>query len=163
MGKEIGCSFKYNRLKISTPTIKKPVLSSSAAHTSSASNLTWTSISSQLDNKDSTTNQNKKNTSYTDDIHSCVTLRKQNYSVNTTSTHPYLTPLNNTLPIEPVELHTTTKLSPASKEYLCFQVNSKYHHADQCVKSRILNKAIDYILSIDTFDQRRVGICLIIW
>ena len=40
MGKEIGRYFKYNRSKISTPTLKKPVLSSSSAHTSSAGNLT---------------------------------------------------------------------------------------------------------------------------
>ena len=38
MGKEIGRSFKYNRSKIFTTTLKKPVLSSSAAHASSASN-----------------------------------------------------------------------------------------------------------------------------
>ena len=81
MGMEIGLSFKYNRSKISTPKIKKPVLSSSAAHIFYASNLTRTSISSQLDNKDSTTNQNKNKTSNKDDIHSCATPRKQNYSV----------------------------------------------------------------------------------
>ena len=68
MGKEIGRSFKYNRSKISTSTLKEPVVSSSTAHTSSASNLTRTSISSQLDNKDITTNQSKNNISNTDDI-----------------------------------------------------------------------------------------------
>ena len=73
MGKKIGRFFKYNILKLSTLTIKKPFLSSSDAHKSSASNLTWTSISSQLDNKDITTNQNKNNTSNIDGIHSCVT------------------------------------------------------------------------------------------
>ena len=57
MGKEIGRSFKYNQSKILTPTLKKPVLSSSAAHTLYASNSTQTSISSQLDNKDITKNQ----------------------------------------------------------------------------------------------------------
>ena len=72
MGKEIGRSFKYNQSKISTPLLKKHVLSSSAAHTSYASNLTQTSISSQLDNKDIFTNQNKNNTSNTDDNHSCI-------------------------------------------------------------------------------------------
>ena len=70
MGKEIGRSYKYNRSKLSTPTLKKPVLSSSAAHTSSAINLTQTFISSQLDNKDITTDQNKNNTSNTDKKHS---------------------------------------------------------------------------------------------
>ena len=72
MGKEIGRSYKYNRSKISTPTLKKPVLSSSDAHTSSASNMTPVSISSKHDNKDITTNQSKNNTSNTDDMHSFI-------------------------------------------------------------------------------------------
>ena len=33
MGKEIGRFYKNNRSKLSTPTLKKPVLSSSAHHT----------------------------------------------------------------------------------------------------------------------------------
>ena len=73
MIKDIGCLYKYNWPKQSTPKFKKPVLSSSSDHASSASNSTGTSISSQLDNKDITTNQNKSNTSNTDDIHSFVT------------------------------------------------------------------------------------------
>ena len=72
---------------------KKPVLSSSAAHKSSAIKLTQTSISSQLDNKYITTNQNKNNTSNTYDIHSCVTPRKQNYSIQVTSKTTCLIPL----------------------------------------------------------------------
>ena len=55
MGKEMFCSFKYNRSKISNPTLKKPVLSSSADHTSYASNSAQIYISSQLDNIDITT------------------------------------------------------------------------------------------------------------
>ena len=94
MGKGIGRYFKYNRSKISTPTLKKPVLSSSAANTSYTSNLTRTFISSQLENEDSTAIQNKKYTSNTDDIHSCVTPQKQNYSVQYTYTPTCLTRLN---------------------------------------------------------------------
>ena len=41
---------------------------------------------------------------------------------------------------------------------MCFQVNSKYPHAAQFVKSRVLNKAIDSILSIETFEQQFVVI-----
>ena len=67
-------------------------------------------------------------------------------------------PLNATLPIPPVKLHTTTELTPAGKEYLCFKINGKYSHASQCVKSRIVNKAIGYILSIDSFGQQCVVI-----
>ena len=69
-----------------------------------------------------------------------------------------MTPLITTLPLAPVELTKTTELPPVGKEYLCFQVNSKSPHAAQCVKSRVLNKAIDSILSIDTFEQQCVVI-----
>ena len=74
-------------------------------------------MSSHLDNKDITTNQNKNNTSNTYDIHSCVTPWKQNYSIQATSTPPGLTPLHTTLSITPVELHTRTKLHPVGEEY----------------------------------------------
>ena len=67
-----------------------------------------------------------------------------------------MTPFNNTLLIEPVELHKTKQLSPAGKEYLCFQINSKSPHAAQCVKSQIINKAIDSVLYIDIFEQKIV-------
>ena len=116
MGKEIGCSFKCNCSKISTTTFKKPLLSYLAAHKSSVGNLTQKSISYQLDNKDSTTNQTKNNNSNTDDIHSCVSPRKQNYSVQATLTPPCLTPLNTTLPIAPVELHTKNQSPLTGKE-----------------------------------------------
>ena len=59
-------------------------------------------------------------------------------SVQTTSTSPRLTPLNTKLPIAPVELYKTTKLPPAGKECVCFQINIKSTHDAQCVKSRIL-------------------------
>ena len=115
MGKDIGCSLKYNQSKISTPTLQKHFLSSSTSHTSSASNLTQNFISSHLDNKDSTVIQNKKDTYNTDHIHSCVTPRKQNYSIQATYTPPRLNLLNTTVPIAPAGLHTRTKLPPVSK------------------------------------------------
>ena len=76
MGKEIGFSFKHHRSKIPTPTLKKPVLSSSANHTSYTTTLTRTIISSQLEHKDSTEIKNTSDISNTDDIHSCVTPDK---------------------------------------------------------------------------------------
>ena len=158
MDKEIGRSFKHNRSKISTPTLKKPVLLSSANRTSYTNNLKRTIISSQLEIEDSTAIQNMLEISNTDDIHSCAAPQKQNISVQDTSIPPSLTPLITTLPIAPAELPKTKKLPPVGKEYLCFQFNSKFPHADQCVKSRILNKAIDYILYIDTFEQKCVVI-----
>ena len=54
MGKEIGPSYKYYRSKISNPTLKKPVLSSSANHTSYTTYSTPTIMSYQLKNKDNT-------------------------------------------------------------------------------------------------------------
>ena len=77
-------------------------------------------MSHQLQHKDSTSIQNRVNTSNTYDIHSCVTLREQNISVKDTSTPPRLTPLITTLPLLPVELPKTTHLPPFGKEYLCF-------------------------------------------
>ena len=65
MGKEIGSFYKNNQSKISTPTLKKPDLSSSASHKTPASNLTWTYILSQLDDKDIIKNQNNRHTSNT--------------------------------------------------------------------------------------------------
>ena len=102
-------------MEISTPTLKKPVLSSSAAHTSYTNNLTQTIISSQLENGHSNAIQNTIDTSNTDGIHSCVTPQKQNYCVQVTSKPPHLTLLNTNLRIAPVELHKTKKLPPVGK------------------------------------------------
>ena len=77
MGKEIGRFYKKNWSKIFTPTLMKPILSSSASHTSYASTSTGTSISYQLDNNYITANQNKNNTSNKYDIHSGVTPQKK--------------------------------------------------------------------------------------
>ena len=56
----------------------------------------------------------------------------------------------------PVELPKTTHLPPLGKEYLCFRVDNKYPHAAQCVKSMVLNKSMNSILSINTFDKQCV-------
>ena len=93
MCKYIGRSYKYNRSKISTPTLKKPVLSSSSNYISYTTSLSQTILSSQLENKDSNAIQNMSDISNTDDIQSCVTPRKQNYSVQATYTTTSLTPL----------------------------------------------------------------------
>ena len=89
MGKEIGRSYKYNRPKSSIPTLKKPVLSSSANHTSciTISNPPITSHPRQ--HKGSVSNQDKVKISNKDDIHYCVTSKRHNISVQATSTPPY--------------------------------------------------------------------------
>ena len=119
MGKNIGRSFKYNRPKSSSPTLKKPVLSSSENHTSciTISNPPITSHPRQ--HKGSASNQDKVNISNKYDIHSCVKPKRHNISVQATSTPPRLTPLITTLSILPVELPKTTELPPLGKEYLC--------------------------------------------
>ena len=119
-------------------------------------------MSHQHQHKGSASNQYKVNISNTYGIYSCVTPKRHNISVQATSTPPHLTPLITTLTLLPVELPKTTQLPPLGKEYLCFQVDNKSHHADQCVKSRVLKKVIDSILSINTFEQQCVVIkCLL--
>ena len=54
--------------------------------------------------------------------------------------------------------YTQQKIPPAGKEYLCFQINGRSSHAAQCVKSWIVNKAIDYILYVDKLEQQCVVI-----
>ena len=39
---------------------------------------------------------------------------------------------------------------------MCFHIHGRSSHAAQCVKSRIVNKAIDYIPSIEKFEQQYV-------
>ena len=83
---------------------------------------------------------------------------KNNYSVQDTSTPTHLTSLNSALIISSGKLHTTDKLPPDGKEYLCFQINGKSSHAAQCVKSRIMNKSINIILFIYTHEKQYVVI-----
>ena len=111
-------------------------------------------MSHQLQHKERTSIQNMMNISNTDNIHSCATPQKQNISVQATSTPPSLTPLITTLTLLRVELPKTTHLPSLGKKYLCFQVDNRSPHADQCVKSRVLNKVIYSILSINTFEQQ---------
>ena len=68
MNKDIGLFYKHNRPKSSSPTLKKPVLSSSANNKSCIpiSNPTITSHPRQ--HKGSASNQDKVNISNTDDI-----------------------------------------------------------------------------------------------
>ena len=61
MGKEIGRSFKYKRPKSSSPTLKKPVLSSSANHTSCLTISNLPIMSHPRQHKDSDSNQDKVN------------------------------------------------------------------------------------------------------
>ena len=119
-------------------------------------------MSYQLQHRESTSIQNTSDISNTDDIHYCVTPRKQNIIVQAKSTPPILTILITTLPLLPIELPKTTHLPPLGKEYLCFQVENKSPRAAQCVKSMVLNKAIDSTISINKFEQQCVVIKFIL-
>ena len=55
-----------------------------------------------------------------------------------------------------LNLHTTTGLNLVGKEYMCFQNDGKTDQAARCIKSRIMTKLIDSVLSIDTFEQQCV-------
>ena len=87
----------------------------------------------------------------------CNTTKK-NHNVQDTTTPTHLIPLNATLPIPSMKLYTTTKLPPAGKEYLCFQINGKYSQAAKCFKYMIPTKVIDYILYIEHFSNN--ALCL---
>ena len=39
---------------------------------------------------------------------------------------------------------------------MCFQIDSKSAQADKCVKSRIMTKVIDNVISVNTFEQKCV-------
>ena len=158
MGNEIGRSFKYNRPKSSSLTLKKPLLSSTANHTSCITDSNQPVTSQPCQHTGSAPNQDRINISNIDDIHSCVTPKRHNISVPATSTPPRLTPLITTLPILPAELPKTTQLPPLGKEYLCFQVDKKCPRAAQCVESRVLKKVLGSILSINTFELQCVVI-----
>ena len=47
-------------------------------------------------------------------------------------------------------------LPTVGKEYMCFMNEGKSDQAARCIKSRIMTKLIDYVLSIDTFEQKIV-------
>ena len=104
MVKDIGRSFTYNRSKISSTTLKKPVLSSSENYTLYTTNLARTIIASQLENEESTEIKNTSDILNTDGIHSYATPQKHNISVQATYTPPRLTPFITNLPLAPVEL-----------------------------------------------------------
>ena len=66
MGKDIGRSFKYNRPKSSSLTLKKPVLLSSANHTLCITISNQPVTTQPCKHKGSASNQDKVNISNTD-------------------------------------------------------------------------------------------------
>ena len=55
-----------------------------------------------------------------------------------------------------LNLQKTMRLPPVGKEYMCFQKNGKTAQSVRCIKSRIMTKLIDSVISTDTFEQQCV-------
>ena len=75
------------------------------------------------------------------------------YNISTISKHN-----NNSQCIAPtsssiLNVNTPTILPPVGKEYMCFMKEGKSDQAARCIKSRIITKVIDSVLSIDTFEK----------
>ena len=81
---------------------------------------------------------------------------KTNYSIATISTPNHHTQHIYTTSSSILNLNTPMILPMAGKYYICFQKDGKTSQAARCIKSRIITKAIDYVLSIDTFEHRFV-------
>ena len=85
-------------------------------------------------------------------------MRKQNYSIPTTSTtNNHSKRIANTS-VSILNLHTPTILPLIGKEYMCFYKDGKTAQAARYIKSRITTKVIDYVILIDTFEQQCVAL-----
>ena len=79
MGKDIGKIYKHSQYQLSNPSIKEPVVSSSDSQTSTSIKLTITSVSSDIDKKQTNsilcsqnTTQNDLNITNNEDVKSFV-------------------------------------------------------------------------------------------
>ena len=93
MSKYIGKFYKHSQSQLSTPSIKEPVILSSNTQTSSAIELTTTSIPSVRDKNQNNSvlcsqnsTQNDLSLTNNEDIQSFERQKKQNYSIPTTPT-----------------------------------------------------------------------------
>ena len=73
--------------------------------------------------------------------------RKKNYSIPTTSTTNHHAQLISSTSVSLFNLHTTKKLPPVGKKYICFQNDGETSQASKCIKYRIMTKVIDSVLS----------------
>ena len=141
-------------------SLKATVSSSSDTQTSSAIELTTMSVPSVRDKNQNNyvlysqnTIQNDANITNNDDIQSCETERKQNFSIPTISTTNHHTQRIANTSSSILNLNTPTIIPLVGKEYICFQKDGKTTQDSRCIKSRIMTRVIDYVLSIDTFGK----------
>ena len=81
---------------------------------------------------------------------------KKYYSITTNSTTKHYACCISAMPVRSCNLHTTVNLPLVSKEYMYFQIDGKSTQAAKCVKSKIMTKVIDYVISINTFEQKYI-------
>ena len=55
-----------------------------------------------------------------------------------------------------LNLHTPMLLPSVGKKYMCFLKEGKTDQAVKCIKSKIMTKVIDYVLSIDRREQKYI-------
>ena len=90
--------------------------------------------------------------------YSPVIQKENNYSIPTISTPNHHKQRITTTYSSILNLNTPKILPPVGKEYICFQKDNKTAQAYRCIKSRIMTKVIDFVLSIYTFEQKFVVI-----
>ena len=78
--------------------------------------------------------------------YSPVKHQEKNYSIPTTSNPNHHAQRIGATSASLLNLNTPKSLPPVGKEYMCFQIDSKYSQADKCVKYRIMTKIIDCVL-----------------
>ena len=90
--------------------------------------------------------------------YSTVKHQEKNSSIPNTSTPNHHVQLIGTKSVRYFNLNTTAKLPPAVKDYVCFKIDGKSAQVAKCVKSRIMTKVIDCVISIDKSEQKCVVI-----
>ena len=88
-----------------------------------------------------------------DKIQSCETLRKK-YIILSISTYNHHSQSIDTTSSSILNLNTIRILSTVGKYCMCFMKEGKSDQAARFIKSRKTNKAIDSVLSIDTFEPQ---------
>ena len=85
-----------------------------------------------------------------------VKHQEKNYSILTTSAPKHHAQHISAMPVSSFNLHTTAKSKPVGKEYMYFQIDGKSAQTAKCVKSMIMTRVIDCVLSIYTSEQQYV-------
>ena len=86
--------------------------------------------------------------------YSLVRQQEKNYTITTISTPNHHKQHIATTSSSILNLNAPTILFPVDKEYMCFQKDGKNAQSARCIKSRIMTKVIDSVISIHTFEQQ---------